>query len=99
MARLSSKASDTILSSYRDHVALGPTLRPARAPRRDRPDAPAALGAEPDPAPARSLADEGLREMIERSIARISEAARFVPHAVRVKYPQSPGAGSWPSAT
>jgi uncharacterized protein with HEPN domain len=25
------------------------------------------------------LADEGLREMIERNIARISEAARFVP--------------------
>ena len=29
MARLSSKASDTILSSYRDHVALGPNLRPS----------------------------------------------------------------------
>ncbi|HSA79892.1 MAG TPA: HepT-like ribonuclease domain-containing protein [Geminicoccaceae bacterium] len=29
------------------------------------------------------LADEGLREMIERNIARISEAARHVPAGVR----------------
>lgn len=36
------------------------------------------------------LADEGLREMIERNIARISEAARFVPNEVRTKYPDVP---------
>jgi uncharacterized protein with HEPN domain len=36
------------------------------------------------------LADEGLREMIERNIARISEAARFVPTAVRTRYPAVP---------
>lgn len=35
-------------------------------------------------------ADEGLREMIERNIARISEAARFVPNAVRTRYPAVP---------
>jgi uncharacterized protein with HEPN domain len=32
------------------------------------------------------LADEGLREMIERNIARISEAARFVPSDMRSRY-------------
>jgi uncharacterized protein with HEPN domain len=32
------------------------------------------------------LADEGLREMIERNIARISEAARFVPNDMRGRY-------------
>jgi uncharacterized protein with HEPN domain len=36
------------------------------------------------------LADEGLREMIERNIARISEAARFVPNEVRGTYPDVP---------
>jgi uncharacterized protein with HEPN domain len=36
------------------------------------------------------LADEGLREMIERNIARISEAARFVPNDVRARYPAVP---------
>jgi uncharacterized protein with HEPN domain len=36
------------------------------------------------------LADEGLREMIERNIARISEAARFVPNDVRTTYPEVP---------
>jgi uncharacterized protein with HEPN domain len=32
------------------------------------------------------LADEGLREMIERNIARISEATRHVPAAVKAKF-------------
>ncbi len=32
------------------------------------------------------LADEGLREMIERNIARISEAARHIPAAVKAKH-------------
>jgi uncharacterized protein with HEPN domain len=36
------------------------------------------------------LADEGLREMIERNIARISEAARFVPTEMRSRYPDVP---------
>jgi uncharacterized protein with HEPN domain len=36
------------------------------------------------------LADEGLREMIERNIARISEAARHVPAGVKAKYPTIP---------
>jgi uncharacterized protein with HEPN domain len=36
------------------------------------------------------LTDEGLREMIERNIARISEAARFVPNEVRGRYPDVP---------
>jgi uncharacterized protein with HEPN domain len=36
------------------------------------------------------LADEGLREMIERNIARISEAARFVPSEMRSRYPDVP---------
>jgi uncharacterized protein with HEPN domain len=36
------------------------------------------------------LADENLREMIERNIARISEAARFVPDDVRARYPAVP---------
>jgi uncharacterized protein with HEPN domain len=36
------------------------------------------------------LADEGLREMIERNIARISEAAPFVPNEVRTRYPAIP---------
>jgi uncharacterized protein with HEPN domain len=36
------------------------------------------------------LADEGLREMIERNIGRISEAARFVPNEVRARYPDVP---------
>jgi uncharacterized protein with HEPN domain len=36
------------------------------------------------------LADEGLREMIERNIARISEAARFIPNDVRARYPAVP---------
>ena len=36
------------------------------------------------------LADEGLREMIERNIARISEAARFVPSEMRSSYPDVP---------
>jgi uncharacterized protein len=36
------------------------------------------------------LADEGLREMIERNIARISEAARFVPNDVRTRYTEVP---------
>lgn len=38
----------------------------------------------------RYLTDEGLREMIERNIARISEAARFVPNEVRGRYPDVP---------
>ena len=32
------------------------------------------------------LADEGLREMIERNIARISEASRHIPAGVRAKH-------------
>jgi uncharacterized protein with HEPN domain len=36
------------------------------------------------------LADEGLREMIERNIARIFEAARFVPNDVRTRYTEVP---------
>jgi uncharacterized protein with HEPN domain len=36
------------------------------------------------------LADEGLREMIERNVARISEAARFVPDDVRARYTTVP---------
>jgi uncharacterized protein with HEPN domain len=36
------------------------------------------------------LADQGLPEMIERNIARISEAARFIPNDVRTKYPDVP---------
>jgi uncharacterized protein with HEPN domain len=36
------------------------------------------------------LANEGLREMIERNIARISEAARFIPDDVRATYPAIP---------
>ena len=36
------------------------------------------------------LADEGLREMIERNIARISEAARHVPAEVRAQYASIP---------
>lgn len=36
------------------------------------------------------LADEGLREMIERNVARISEAARFVPNDVRARFPAVP---------
>jgi uncharacterized protein with HEPN domain len=36
------------------------------------------------------LADEGLREMIERNIARISEAARHVPSGVKAAYPAVP---------
>ena len=36
------------------------------------------------------LADEGLREMIERNIARISEAARHVPTGVKSQYPSIP---------
>ena len=36
------------------------------------------------------LADEGLREMIERNIARISEAARHIPAGVKAKYPAIP---------
>jgi uncharacterized protein with HEPN domain len=45
------------------------------------------------------LADEGLREMVERNVARIAEAARFVPGDVRARYPALPGAASWVSAT
>ena len=36
------------------------------------------------------LADEGLREMIERNIARISEAARHIPDEARAKHPEIP---------
>jgi uncharacterized protein with HEPN domain len=36
------------------------------------------------------LADEGLREMVERNVARISEAVRFVPDDVRARYPDVP---------
>ncbi len=36
------------------------------------------------------LADEGLREMIERNIARISEAARHIPAGVKAQYPAIP---------
>jgi uncharacterized protein with HEPN domain len=36
------------------------------------------------------LADEGLREMIERNIARISEAARHVPAGVKAKHSAIP---------
>jgi uncharacterized protein with HEPN domain len=36
------------------------------------------------------LVDEGLREMIERNVARISEAARFVPDDVRARYSDLP---------
>jgi len=36
------------------------------------------------------LADEGLREMIERNVARISEAAHFVQNHVRARYPAIP---------
>jgi uncharacterized protein with HEPN domain len=36
------------------------------------------------------LADEGLREMIERNIARTSEAARHVPAGIKAKYPVIP---------
>jgi uncharacterized protein with HEPN domain len=36
------------------------------------------------------LADEGLREMIERNIARISEAARHIPAGVRTKHAAIP---------
>jgi len=36
------------------------------------------------------LADEGLREMVERNVARISEAARFVPDDVRARYSDIP---------
>lgn len=36
------------------------------------------------------LADEGLREMVERNVARIAEAARFVPGDVRARYPALP---------
>ena len=36
------------------------------------------------------LADEGLREMVERNIARISEAARHVPVGVRAAHPTIP---------
>ena len=36
------------------------------------------------------LADEGLREMIERNIARISDAARHVPAAVRAQHASIP---------
>ena len=35
-------------------------------------------------------ADEGLREMVERNVARISEAARFVPDDVRARYSDIP---------
>ena len=36
------------------------------------------------------LADEGLREMIERNIARISEAARHIPAEARAGHPEVP---------
>jgi uncharacterized protein with HEPN domain len=36
------------------------------------------------------LADEGLREMIERNIARISEAARHIPAGARAKHATIP---------
>jgi uncharacterized protein with HEPN domain len=36
------------------------------------------------------LAEEGLREMIERNIARISEAARHIPAGVRLKHARIP---------
>ena len=36
------------------------------------------------------LADEGLREMVERNIARISEAARHLPVGVRAAHPTIP---------
>ena len=36
------------------------------------------------------LADEGLREMIERNIARISEAARHIPAGIRAKHASIP---------
>ena len=36
------------------------------------------------------LADEGLREMIERNIARISEAARHIPAGSKAKNPAIP---------
>ena len=36
------------------------------------------------------LGDEGLREMIERNIARISEAARHIPDEARAKHPEIP---------
>jgi uncharacterized protein with HEPN domain len=36
------------------------------------------------------LDDEGLREMIERNIARISEAARHVPAGVKAKHTSIP---------
>lgn len=36
------------------------------------------------------LADEGLREMIDRNIARISEAARHIPSGVKAKHSTVP---------
>jgi len=36
------------------------------------------------------LADERLREMIERNIARVSEAARHVPVGVKTAHPTIP---------
>lgn len=36
------------------------------------------------------LADEGLREMVERNMARISEAARHIPHDVQTKHANIP---------
>jgi len=36
------------------------------------------------------LADEGLREMIERNIARISEAARHIPAGVKARHSAIP---------
>jgi uncharacterized protein with HEPN domain len=36
------------------------------------------------------LVDEGLREMVERNIARVSEASRHIPQNVRTKYASIP---------
>ena len=36
------------------------------------------------------LADEGLREMIERNVARIAEAARHIPQDARARHPAIP---------